>query len=245
MQDEPNLKFDIDALFDHLVTNLSHELGDEKEWCFNLRSPDFCALEQVAEEFGDEFHVIVQENVEEVDADGNVSLGDPLLVITRRGALTADDVKQIAERVQSIAADRGLTYEGVDCYTPVDEEEMFGWLEPEDAAWRLRNMTDSGLPDDADLPWAFLVGAPSWDSTSSIAAALAALGFEDRDDYDEPDEDGDYGMCVFVEGRNNEFELLEAAKKIAEAAEARGGRLIGIQFYTREDVSEIFGNDEP
>ena len=243
MQDDTDLAFDIDALFDHMVKNLNHELEDEKEWNFSLRSPDLAALERVAEELEGEFIVQLQEHVEEVSAAG-VTLGDPMLSVIRNAALTAEDVKKIAQRMQKLAAERDLTYEGVNVYEPMDMEEIFGWLEPEDAGWRLRHMTDCGLEDNAALPWTFLVSCPTLESMEAIAAALAAGGFDDREDFDEPDDEGDFGTCVFVEGRNNEAEMYEAAKKISEIAEAHDGALVGIQFYTREDLEELFDDEE-
>jgi len=244
MDDEPNLNFDIDALFEHLVNNLGHDLEDVKDWNFSLRSPDMSVLEQVAEDLDSEFGVLLQDNVEEEDDEGNPSIGDPLLMVIRRGALTVDEVKQISERMQSIAAERGLTYDGVDCYDPIDEEALFGWLGPDDAQWRLRHMTDSGLEEDADLPWSFLVAATTLGSMHQIAAELEAMGLDDRDEYDEPDEDGNYGICIFIQGRNNEMELSEATTSITDVAEAHGGELIGMQFYTREDVAEIFSIED-
>ena len=71
-------------------------------------------------------------------------------------------------------------------------------------------MTDCGLEDNADLPWTFLVLAPDLDSTKKIAEELTTNDFKDRDEYDEPDEDGNFALCVFVAGRNNEIELGEA-----------------------------------
>jgi len=239
-----DMSFDIDALFDHLINNLDHDISDEKDWTFSLRSGDLNALEQVASELEHDFAVQLQETVEEVDVDGNTSLGHPLLSIRRRAALTADEVKEIAERIRTIADQRGLVYEGVSCFEPIDEEEIFGWLPPDDAGWRLRHMTDCGLEDNAELPWAFLVLTRSSDSSNKIADELKAIGFTDHDTYDEPDEDGNCAICVFVTGRNNEVELDEASTKIATTAERHGGRLEGIQFYTREDVNEVFGEED-
>ena len=244
MEDEPDLNFDIDALFDHLANNLDYQSEDEQDWHFFLRSSDISALEQVADELESEFVVQIQEHVEEVEPGGNVSLGDPMLSVIRRGALKAEDVKRIDQRMRQIANDRGLTYEGVDCYDPIDEEEIFGWLAPEDAGWRLRHMTDCGLPDNADLPWTFLVDAPTLETMHRIASTLQDSGFDDRNDYDEPDDEGNFGICVFVAGRNNEFELEETASKISTAADSEGGTLIGIQFYDREAFAEIFGDGD-
>lgn len=233
--DEPDLNFDIDALFDHLTDNLDHNPDDEQDWHFILRSDDLQKLELVAEEMSADFSVRLYENVEEVDADGNAELGDPMLAIIRTAALTADEVKEIAAQVQTIADQRGLSYEGVDCYEPFDEEEIFGWLAPDDAGWRLRHMTDCGLEDDAAMPWAFLVLAPSLESLSLVGGALDTAGFADHVDFAEPDEDGNFGLCVFVAGRNNEIELYQAAEKIEAVVDKHDGSLAGIQFYDRED----------
>ncbi|WP_153559349.1 ribonuclease E inhibitor RraB [Roseimaritima sediminicola] len=244
MNDEPDLSFDIDALFAHLTGDLDQDLAEEQDWSFSLRSDDSAALQKVAAEMEDDFLVHLQENVQEVEADGSTSDGDPLLMLVRRGVLDADEVKQIAAGLQSLAAERGLRYEGVECYDPIDEEELFGWMELEDAAWRLRHMSDIGLEDEAEMPWAFLVEAPSLEASEQLAAALGEAGFEDRDDFDEPDEDGSYGSCVFVEGRNDEGELRTTAEKISQIAGPQGCQLLGIQFYTREDVAFVFGDDE-
>lgn len=46
-------------------------------------------------------------------------------------------------------------------YNPIEAQVLFGWLEPDDAGWRLRHMSDCGHEDDVDLPglswWAYLV----------------------------------------------------------------------------------------
>lgn len=245
MADEPDLSFDIDALFDHMVNNLGHDLNDEKDWSFSFRSDDVSKLEEVAHELQEEFIVQIQEEVEEVDVDGESQLGPPLLSVVRRAALSADEVRSIAGRMSSIASEHGLVYEGVSCYDPIDEDELFGWIAPEDAAWRLRHLGDCGLEENADLPWAFLVVASDVESLRRLSDEFASSGFEDRQEYEEPDEAGDVGMCVFVSGRNNEAELAETASEIDAVAQRCGGRLVGIQFYTREDVNEIFGDEEP
>lgn len=242
MADEPNLSFDIDALFDHLTTELGHEPGDAKEWVFTLRSGDVSVLEKIADDLEEEFIVELEEHPDEVDAEGNECLGPPMLSIVEQGALAADAVKSIADRMQAIANEHGLVYEGVTCYEPIDDEELFGWLTPEVAGARLREMSDCGLEPDAELPWAFLVAAPGPEPIQRVADDLSAHGFRDYEEYTEPDEEGNCGMCVFVAGRNNEAQLAETSAMISAAAERHSGTLEGIQFYTREDVDEIFGD---
>lgn len=244
MSGEPDLSFDIDALFDHIVANLGHELTNALDWVFSLRSENLKDLEEVAQEFENEFIVQLHESVEEIDVDGNNSLGDPMLCLIRRAALTADEVKSLADRIGAIATERGLIYEGVNCYEPFDEEELFGWLTPDDACWQLRQATAAGLEDNAELPWTFLVLVPNLEGMQKIAAELDTIGFDDRDDFDEPDEDGAFAVCTFVAGRNNEFELREMSTKLTQVAESHGGRLEGIQFYTREEAYEVFGDED-
>ncbi|WP_339731087.1 ribonuclease E inhibitor RraB [uncultured Gimesia sp.] len=243
MSEEPNLSFDIDALFDHMVNNLGHDLADELDWSFSLRSGNLDTLEEVAKEFEQEYLVQLYKSVEETDVDGNSSSGDPMLCIIRRAALTADEVRSLADRLGTIAAERGLVYEGTNCYEPINEEEFFGWLSPDDACWQLQQATDAGLEDNAELPWAFFVLVPDLEGMQKIAAELSTIGLNDRDDFDEPDEDDAFAVCTFVAGRNNEFELREMSTKITQVAESHGGRLEGIQFYTRDEVYEVFGDE--
>ena len=243
MDGNTDLSFDIDALFDHMINNLNHALDDTKDWNFSLRSTDLNALQEVAQELESEFIVQLQETVEEIGLDGQVSVGIPILSVIQQAALSAEQVKSVATRIETIAQDRGFKYEGVECYEPVDGDEVFGWLEPDDASWRLRHMTDCGLEDNAPLPWAFLVVTPTAESVAKLWDALAAGEFEDRDDYGEPDEEGNYGSCVFVDGQNNESELIATLESISNIAESVGGRLSGVQFYSREDLAEFFDTE--
>ena len=242
--EDADLNFDVDALFAHLTENLEQNLDEVQDWAFSFRSTDLPTLEKVGQQFEDEFMVHLQENVEEIDEKGKASIGQPLLALIQRAALTCDEVKAIAARMHKLAEEHKLIYEGVECYEPIDEEEIFGWLETDEAGWRLRHMTDCGLEDNAEIPWTFLVVSPSSAANMSITNALEAAGYDDRDDYDEPDEDGNYGTCVFIEGRNNEPELMTTTEKITKIAEQYEGRLAGIQFYTREDLIDLFGEEE-
>lgn len=244
MSDEPDLSFDIDALFDHMTNNLDRRGDEELDWVFTLRSSSLGLLESAADMLADEFEIRLQENVDEIDEDGNRIEGDPMLGIVRTAALSANEVKEISQRIATIAKENGLSYEGVDCYDPVDLEELFGWIPPDEAGWRLRHMTDCGMEIDDPLPWAFLLVATGFDVINRLFDDLKAAGFNDGETYDEPDEEGLYGMCLFVEGRNNEPELVAAIEQIDSIASNHGGRIEGVQFYTREDVEDVFGEDE-
>ncbi len=239
-----DFRFDIDALFSHLTSEMGHNLEDELDWSFTLRSKDVQLLEKVCEELEDDFLSHVQDSVEEEDAAGNVVQGDPVLVLVDRGAMTAEDVKEIAGQLQTIADERGLIYEGVDCCDPIDYEEIFGWFAPEHAIARLQGMNENGLEPNVPMPWTFLLQTPSIEASKAIMESLKAADMSDVDEFDEPDEDGNFGLCVFVAGRNDETALAETLGGVAEIAESAGGALDGVQFYTRQEVEEVFGEEE-
>jgi hypothetical protein len=241
MSDQPNLHIDIDSMFQQMGG-----VNEELDWHFVFQANDVRKLEQLANHLADEFEMYLQDNVEEMDDEGNVTLGGPALSVVQRGELTAPEVHAIADRMQTIANENGVEFAGVDCYDPVDEDEdaIYGWLVPDDAGWRLRHMTESGLEKDAELPWTFLVTTVSLEELVAISAALDAAGFDDIDEYNEPDDEGEYGLCIFTPGRNNEDELAACAQKIADIAQEFNGDLSGIQFYTHEELAEIFSMED-
>ncbi|TWT85200.1 hypothetical protein Pla123a_00060 [Posidoniimonas polymericola] len=244
MADEPDLAFDIDALFEHLTVDLDHELTDELEWAFIVRSSDYAALEEAAHEFEDEFAIHLFEEVDELDEEGNATPGDPLMCVICVEALTAEQVKEIAARVDAVAAARGLEYEGVQCADPLDEDGMHDWVQPGDVSARLNYMTEAGVEADAELAWTLLVVAPDPASTDKIAEAAVAAGFADFDQFDERDEEGDCGICLFVPGTNNEAALAATIAKLNQISEPHGGQLAGVQFFTREEFYDAFAVDE-
>jgi Regulator of ribonuclease activity B len=243
MASNPTIGEDIDKQFEHLINNLGHELENELDWTFYLRSNNADALHDLAEELMDEeFHADIQESVEEYDSKGNCTIGEPMLTIVRRAALTADEVKAIATQLEIAAMPHGVRLESVASFDPMDEDELTRWLDPEEATWRLRHFTDCGLEADAELPWAFLVLAEDESNLKKIGANLEENGFEEVIVYEERDEEGNYGLCAFLPGRNNEAELNQACEKIAAIANEDHGELGGVQFFTREDLEN--GDEE-
>ena len=244
MNDPYNINTELDDLFDELADDPDITSGLELDWHFMLCAPEVEPLRILGEELETEFEVQLHEEVEVTDESGDVTAGDPLLSVIRRGNLSKDDVTQLANRLALLAEQRGVKLDGIDCYNAIDEQELFGWMKLDDALWRLRHMADIGVEENSELPFAFLVAASSLDSLRQIEQALDKLGFDDRDTYEDPDENGNYGLCAFVAGRNNEAELLRTANAMTVAAESCGGVLDGIQFYTRDDLHEIFVYEE-
>jgi len=205
------------------------------DWEFSFRSADVSKLEHVAAGLRGEFDaVLIQEHVEVVGVDGSVSPGLPLLSAVRRDALSPEEVKEIASRMSSLAHTEGITYEGVSAYQPADEEDLFGWLTIEDAIWRLRHFSDTGLAPDAALPWAFLIVAKEMERLQEAADALGHAGYESIVVFEDQNEDGLYECCVFVDGRNSESKLSEKYKQISEAARQYGAQVQGVQFFSED-----------
>lgn len=244
MADEPDLAFDIDALFEHLTVDLDHDLNDELEWAFIVRSSDYAALEEAAHEFEEEFAIHLFEEVDELDEEGNTSPGDPLMCIICVDALSAEQVKEIAARVDAVAAARGLEYEGVQCADPLDQDGMHDWAPLSEVSSRLNYLTEAGLEADAELAWTLLAVAPDPAATDKIADAAIAAGFADFDQFDEREDGGDCGICLFIAGTNNEAALAATISALNKLAEPHGGELVGVQFFTREEFYDAFSVDE-
>lgn len=244
MTEPADLSFDIDALFEHMIKNLGHDIAQKKLWVFTLQSANLQTLKDIAGQLEGEFDVPIQEDVEVSGADGKLSTGDPCLYVQRCEAFEPQQVKEIAARMIAIAKQYDATYQGVSSFDPFDLNEFLGWLKPDDAAWRLRHWSDTGLEFNAEMPWVFFLRADDITKLNQIADALTAEGYDDFDVFDEPDEDGKVDLCMFTSGRNNEFDLNESCKKIASLAEQHGGQLGGVQFYNREQFEEVFFGDE-
>jgi hypothetical protein len=237
MGEQPDLRFDIDALFDHMVANLAHDMADEKDWTFLFRSPELSKLQQLAVDLGTEFIIQLQEEVEEY-RDGVVTAGPPLLSVIRRGALTAAEVKSIAAHMSETAAKHGVDYEGVQAFRVIDEDVLFGWLDVDEAVWRLRHFTDNGLPDDADMPWTFRVQAVEIERLDKTAEEFVSIGYDRVHVYEEPDDGGNYTLCLFMNGTNNESALTEMYSKLGEIAQQHRAEPAGIQFFEEEELAE-------
>jgi hypothetical protein len=226
MPKQPDMRFDIDALFAHLTGNLGHELSDAKDWHFTFRSRDLDKLATIGESLSEEFDIELQEEVPTVE-DGREFIGPPMLTAVIRGALSRNEVKSLAARFTELAERERIEYEGVLSYEPFDEEVMFGWLALDDAIWRMRHFSDLGLADGAPMPFVFAVTAADAEGLDSAAAALARGGYKSQD-LDEP------MLLVKVDGRNEEPELERHYRTVEKIIASSGGELLGVQFLEEE-----------
>lgn len=229
--DLPDLCFDIDALFDHMRTNLEHQLDDEKEWSFTFRDESLEKLTRIAESLDSEFDVHLQEETE-THENGRVFMGPPLLAVVIIGALQPEEVKSLAARFTRLAADESIEYEGVSVADPLDMDEFMDWLDLEGACWRLRVFSDNGLPPGEEIPYIFLLETDDRPAAEAGAAALAAAGF---DRAEVVDEEGETGVLVRVAGLNDEDLLKSTYTQVERIAAAQNATLVGVQFWDEDE----------
>ena len=233
---------EIDQLFDHLANELEHSPDDPMHWRFNVVGADEAGLEaagqkgvEVWQEFGRsvdedaEFEVGLAENVEHKD-DGS-TVESLVLCFQAIGTLSAEQIKALAQHVEAYAAEHGLTFEDLDCTDATDWDEYMDWMSLEDAQWRLSNLTDSGVPAGAPLPYVFAITATERTTLESVAQALADAGHEDSEIHSDPDEPEDVGLIVRVEGKNDADSLAASFASIESVVRDGAGELLGVQFF--------------
>lgn len=226
MASGPDLRFDIDALFQHLARNLHEEPLAERQWNFHLTADDPADLEAVGDELADEFQVEMPEVVE-IGEDGEETPGRPLLMLVRIGALGPDEIKAIAARVAALAEENGFTYEGVACHEPADWEELEAWMPLDDARWRLRSITDSGLPEGEPLGWVFALRG----DRVALERLADAIDWADAIPPDLSDEDGVWTLVVGRVATNDEPAFAVEFARIEALAAEHEVELLGAQFF--------------
>ena len=235
---------EIDELFKHMIENLDYQIDQPLEWIFGVEGESVAQLEQFADQLPDNYRQELQEEVKHMDADGNTFVGGPMLSLIRCEALSPNEVKACCDEIDSLAKKSGLRLSDVTSYDAIDEEEFFDWLSLEDALWRLRHFTSSGMDTDAELPWLFLVFSPSLEQLNAAYVALDANDLGKVEKYDEPDEEGNYGLCLFMNGKNNEVNLTEMFDSITGLVQPSDSTIAGIQFLDEDDFNDIYGSED-
>ena len=225
-----DLRFDIDAHFAHLTENRGHDLAEELDWTFALRSDKLQLLEDLGEKLGEEFHVELQEKVETTEGNRR-SFGPPMLSISIRGVLSAEKVKSLANRFATMANNQGLTYEGVTSATVVDDGDLSGWLSADEAVWRLR----SANPEEMDADGVALAFGFEVEDARHAARVEAALEAAEVNATELVEEDGGFGVVAFIEIEGDEEALRGAFAAMEELAQASGSELLGVQFADSDE----------
>ncbi|WP_146597498.1 ribonuclease E inhibitor RraB [Novipirellula galeiformis] len=234
----------INELFDHMVNNLDYKTDEPLEWVFGIESTDIALLEKIGERVPESYGFDIEEEVEHVDDEGNSTMSGPMLSLHRCEALTPEQVKACADEVDALAKEFGLMLADVTAFDPIDEDDFFDWMPIEDAQLRLQHFTESGLEVDSDLPWLFLLFCTAKDDLDALTVALDNEKLGTIESYDEPDEDGNYGLCLFIEGKNNEAELVAMNDRINAIAASNNSEVVGIQFLDQEDFNDVYGDGD-
>jgi hypothetical protein len=230
----PDLRRDIDALFDHLIKNNAHDIDTPLEWHFTLRSPKLAALERLAETLEDEFRVDLQESVETTEG-GRTFDGPPALSIVVVDALRADKVKSLSDRFEKLAKANKLDYEGVSSFEASEDDEDdddAGWLSLEDATRRLRQFADFGVEETDELSLVFAIVADDQRHAEAIAKALKAAGVQNAEVMDD---EGEFGVVASILGNHSEPALAKAFAKVERVANDTKANFLGVQFDGTED----------
>jgi hypothetical protein len=235
-------RFDIDAKFQHLV-KLGEDLSKPREWHFSLRSKksELPKLTKLGESLLKDFEVHLQEEVETWVGEKK-TMGPPLLSIVRTAVLTPAEVKKLAKKFETLAKKHGFTYDGVSSYEAVDFDELFGWLELDDAIWRLRHFTDTGLAEGDPTPFMFALTARKAAALKTTAEAVKKWRGV-QTDISESD-DGPL-LQILGPGKNDEAALRKRYKQVEELAKTTKVQLLGMQFFDRfnEDAAEAEENE--
>lgn len=238
MNDQSDPRFDVDALFDSLTAG---DAEKELDWVFEFQCEEVDRLDDLADILEEDFDLELVDSSETLDLDsGEIIGGPPRLSIYRRGIATRQEIKELAERMEQLAEAHQVTYEGVSCYSPDFVDEIYGWIEPDQAATCLSQLVQGEPSSDAPFPWAFLFYAASADSIESLAQDL------ENDDLDDlevngPDEEGGGELLLFVDGQQDPAALEAMIARLQLSAGKHQCVLEGLQFYSRDQAESIFG----
>ncbi|MEM7474533.1 MAG: hypothetical protein AAF483_06015 [Planctomycetota bacterium] len=157
--------------------------------------------------------------------------------------LSENDVKTMIGELLDSAALSGLVCNAIECGDQLEWDESLGWIEPSQACSRLKELVEILPEDSPKIPWCFLISMPSLDVIAQVKTLLSNEGLADWDEYGDADEDGRVGMSIFCVG-NQETELLKnLINRISTIFAPHHGILEGVQFYTRDDLADIFETD--
>ena len=240
-----DLAFDIDALFEHMINNLDHDLENELEWIFTFVNPDTEALEQFAESIADEL-TSAEESLElgliplAIQHENSNTITERTdLIATVLGSLQPDEVKELHNLCIKLAKDSGTEYIGVTFADPFPEDLM-DYIPLHEAIARLEYLTETGLPENEPLPFNFAVECDTPDNARTLAKTLIAdlddgsLQSVDVITDDEP------GAVIDIEyaGRNDPQLLTNIYNRINQHATTANAELIGVTHIEQHEYDE-------
>ena len=175
-----------------------------------------------------------------------VQQGSYLVVAKHADLATPQDVRVADAAFKQLALQSGLSYLGVDVVEAIDLQdldEVMGWIEFESAPDRLTEFAALEFEPGEAVPWAFLIGAETIHDLHATAKRLQSVGYSDLELFEDVDEDGQVGLCIYVQGNGNAGDLRAECQKIERVVTATDAFPVGVQFYDRDDVGDVFGDD--
>lgn len=238
MFSEPELRFNVDALYDHLTQEHTEEELAEFQWFFLFQcGQDIESLQNLGNAIADEIDTEEQfEGFEvgigplEVEGEDGSSEEVPVLILTIYDPMEREQVRAMADRLKARAEEHGVTYEGVSCGIAEEADDMMRPLNLDEALDRLNALTEMGVPPGEPMYWLFAFSGTTNPSLKSLASALEDEGFGQvslTPEAGDPEE----GLLNALLLRSNTTEGLEEVYQLAESlAAAHGVEFEGVQF---------------
>lgn len=226
---------DVDKSFDHMINNLDCDPEQtEQLWMFSFRHDADPAkleafgeslVERFAEEAAFQHEMVLAHSVDD-DTEWMA------MMLTVQTTMSRDTVKRWISRFASLAEENGIEFEGQSCCEALDWEEFERPMNAEEAAWRLRHFTDSGLPAGAPLHWILAFTATDPAVAESFECVLREAGFDeiDRSENEDDAEEREYYIGAVLLRSNTEAGLAEQHAAAEELAASHGVRFEGFQF---------------
>ena len=241
------------ATIDEVIQQLGEPFPGDLIWMFtcSVESRDeasrFASLlpSEFESEFFEHGHSQPVANSSEFTLTDGVPVG--YAVVAKHTALTSPVAARDADqRIKTLATQSAVNYLGVDVINAFDLEdldELMGWIEFDDAPERLSEIAALEFEVGESVPWAFLIGTESLDDLHATASHLAAVGYDDVELFEDVDEDGQVGLCIYVQGTGDAEALKVECQKVERLVAELNAFPVGMQFYDRNDVGDVFGHE--
>ncbi|TVS07681.1 MAG: hypothetical protein EA423_03570 [Phycisphaerales bacterium] len=225
---------DIDKSFDHMIDNLDCDPEQtDMLWMFSFRhDEDPEKLEKFGESLVKRFAGEADFQHEMVLAQDDSDAQWTALAITVQTKMSRDQAKRWVRTFSALAEENGVEYEDHSCFEAFDWDEFEKPMNAQDAAWRLRHLTDCGLPAGAPLLWILAFTATDPAVAESFEGVLREAGFDEieRSENEEDAEDREYYIDAVLLRSNTEAGLPEQHAAAEKLASAHGVRFEGFQF---------------
>lgn len=216
---------------EHMRTNLNCDMRAQHVWTVDFRTRNVDAMRTLARALRRARYLTTeQESVLETTIVGRRSrtvVGPPMVTAFWRAKPIASSIARRFASLRTLAARHKAKHGHVSSMDLEEFEMLYGppkAMSLDDACWRLRHYSDTGLKAGAAMEYTFCL-VPK--DTKACGVVLKKAGFSK---IERAPKDADWTLSVTVPGANNEKRLkaeFEAMKKTARTA---GARLKGLML---------------